>query len=512
MTSPSGVRLPDAHHPETSFGLLRMGLALRGLASGRLDGAPRVLLLGGAFSAALYAAAAPGEYWYLDDDPACGLRAGELARAAGATLHVSNRSLAETAEDDGLPEFDLIVAHDVWSMAGQNGRRHILRLLDRRLAAGGVACLSYAALPGWFAASGPRDLAALLARSGKGAPLALMGRLTDIPAGFLHRNPEAGALVRAVREAPGLPACFLPDWKPFHFAEVVEALASVRLDWGGPALLLDGLDAVNIPAEAVPLLEEQDDPVLRESLRDYVLNRNRRCDVFVKGARRLNRRERDAAVGALRLGLTRPVEAVPRSFATPLGSCALQGDVYDPVLAALADGGYAAKSVEELEDHPLLAAMDSVTLLEALTVLAGLGAIHPARATAEARTRCHALNMRLLGEARAGEGTPCLASPVLGAGVAVDGPDQLFLASFAGAGAAGGETGGATPREWAEDAWAVLAGQGRTLTKDGAALSYEQAEDEMTALAERFAAERLPVLRALDVVPGAVTKTGENHA
>lgn len=517
MASPTGVGLSDVHHPETSPGLLHLGLTLRGLAPGRAAGPPRALLMGGAFSAVLTAAAAPGEYWYVDNDPARILHARELARAARAPLHAVNQSLAAAATDGKLPEFDLIIIHDLWSLAGQDGRGHILRLLDKHLATGGVACLSYAALPGWFAAFGPRDLAALLAAESKGSPPVLMGRLADIPAGFLHRHPEAGDLVRAVREAPGLPACFLPGWKPFHFAEVVETLASVRLDWCGPAALLDGLDAVHIPAEAVPLLEEQNDPVARETLRDYVLNRKQRCDVFAKGLRRLNRRERDAAVGDLRLALTRPLEAVPLSFATSRGNCVLKDEIYGPVLAALADGDRAAKTVEELEDHALLLKMDSAVLVEALTVLAGLGVLHPAlpeAETAKARPRCHALNARLLHDARAGEFAPALASPVVGAGVAVDGVDQLFLASLAGVEASSGEAGGVTPREWAEDAWAVLAGQGRALNKDGEVLSYEQAEDEMAALAENFAAGRLPLLRALGLVPGPdeAESKGEKHS
>lgn len=496
MSSLSRVGLPDAYHPETSPALLRMGLALRGLAAGPADRAPRILELGCGISPVLHAAAAAGEYWCVDDDPARVLRAAERARAAGFELQALNRSLAETAADPLLPAFDMIIAHDVWSLAGEDGRRHILAILDRHLATGGIAYLSYAALPGWFAVSGPRDLAALFLREGKGAPLGLMGRLAEIPTGFFSRHPEARELARGMNGASGAPACLLPDWKPFHFAEMARSMEKARLSWGGPARLLDQLDAVNIPPEAVPLLEEQTEPVLRETVRDYLRNRHQRLDVFVKGERRLNQRERTAAVGGLRLALTATLEAVPASFASPLGRCELKADLYNPVLAALADREYAPKTVEELEDHPLLVSMDSASLLEVLTVLAGLGVVHPARdeaAARAARVRCDAFNARMLNGAKAGDSEAWLASPVLGAGLAVSGLEQLFLASL--------RDGGRGPREWGEDAWAVLSGQGRKLNKDGEELSYEQAEAEMAALAGTFADQRLPFLRALGVTP-----------
>ena len=124
----------------------------------------------------------------------------------------------------------------------------------------------------------------------------------------------------------------------------------------------------------------------------------------------------------------------------------------------------------------------------------GLGAIHPARSQNEAdtaRPACAALNTALLLAAKSGDASPRLASPVLGAGVLVPLTEQLFLAAKQG--------GGETPKEWGEEAWAILSGLGRRLEKNGAPLSYEAAEAEIITLAAHFNQERLPLLRALGV-------------
>lgn len=487
----------DLYPTEHSPSLMRACLLLRGLAAGKDTGRPpRILELGcgRGLSLLMYAAALSAECWGVDEEPGHIQHAANLAEKAGLSIRLLSRNLASLAADESLPPFDVIILPDAWSVMGPENRRHLLRLLDARLAAGGVFLLSYAALPGWYAASGARGLCAAFRAEGKAAPLALMGELAEAKQGFFGREPEAAALALATRNLPGAPVCLHPQWQPFHFAEVAVILASARLSWAGHANPLDQMDVINLPADAVPLLEKEDNPLLRETVRDYLLNRNARNDLFVRGALPLSPRERLDATGALRFSLARPLSEVPSSFASPLGNCGLKDELYAPLLDALADREFTPKSVEELEDDARLKEMDSASLLECLTVLLGLGVVHPARSEEEAATArpaCAALNAALMHAAKAGEAAPRLASPVLGAGVLVPLTEQLFLASRQG--------GGESPKEWGEEAWGVLSGLGRRLEKDGAALPYEEAETEMIALAERFAQDRLPLLRALGV-------------
>jgi hypothetical protein len=58
------------------------------------------------------------------------------------------------------------------------------------------------------------------------------------------------------------------------------------------------------------------------------------------------------------------------------------------------------------------------------------------------------------------------------------------------------------PQEWAVDNWPTLEAQGHRLMKDGKPLATSVENiSELTALAQEFAAKRLPILKALHVVP-----------
>jgi hypothetical protein len=85
-----------------------------------------------------------------------------------------------------------------------------------------------------------------------------------------------------------------------------------------------------------------------------------------------------------------------------------------------------------------------------------------------------------------------LASPVTGSGVAVNRFQQLFLLARSRA--------PAQPEAWARFTWEILAAHGHVVVKDGAPLatSHENLA-ELTAQANAFAAERLPILVAQGV-------------
>jgi hypothetical protein len=53
------------------------------------------------------------------------------------------------------------------------------------------------------------------------------------------------------------------------------------------AHLLDHIDAVNLSAEQQAFLKETPDAMLRQSVRDFIVNQQFRRDCWVKGARRL---------------------------------------------------------------------------------------------------------------------------------------------------------------------------------------------------------------------------------
>lgn len=80
-----------------------------------------------------------------------------------------------------------------------------------------------------------------------------------------------------------------------------------------------------------------------------------------------------------------------------------------------------------------------------------------------------------------------------GGGVQVSRIQQLFLLSLA--------ANRKLPQEWAQHAWRIIGGQGHKLSRDGVVLETAEANlAELNDRATEFAARRLPILKALQIV------------
>ena len=76
-------------------------------------------------------------------------------------------------------------------------------------------------------------------------------------------------------------------WNEGYFTDVVDHLAPARLNFACSAVPLDGVDVVNLRADAQAFLQGIDHPLLREQARDYFVNQQFRKDLYVRGAVRL---------------------------------------------------------------------------------------------------------------------------------------------------------------------------------------------------------------------------------
>ena len=70
-----------------------------------------------------------------------------MAEASGAPVHLLDLSFEELAERDNLPQFQVIVAHGIWSWISEASRAAILRFVGKHLAPGGLVYLSYKGVP-----------------------------------------------------------------------------------------------------------------------------------------------------------------------------------------------------------------------------------------------------------------------------------------------------------------------------------------------------------------------------
>jgi len=453
----------------------------------------------------VHAAAFAGAYWGIDFIPAQAAHARALAAASGSGAVLLDDSFHDFAARSDLPEFDVIALHGIWSWISDDSRRTIVDLIRRRLKPGGLLYLSYNCFPAFAAAVPLRHLLTLHAElagsvaSGtagniEGA-LAFAQRLADAGAHYFRANTAVAEWLKTMQgqdRAYLAHEYFNRDWRVMPFSEVARELDEAKLSFVGSAHLIDQIDVFNIRPEWQKILADIRHPVLRQSVRDYLLNQQFRRDIFVKGPRPMSALERTEALRNQPFALTARPEDVPLKAAGILGEIPLDEKLYRPLIDALAGNGFAPKSLGDLAGLPALRDTPFADVATAVLTLVGGGHVHPAQpVTKPARDRCSALNRYLCQRARTGTAVMALASPVTGTGIPIDVFQQLFLLAI--------QNDRKAVADQAAFVWDVLAAQGQRLMRDNQPLPSAQDNiAELTKHATQFAT-RLPLLKALGV-------------
>jgi trans-aconitate methyltransferase len=301
-------------------------------------------------TAAILAATHPqGVFHGIDVNPehiANARRLGERIGTANLALHALDFA---AAADLALPRFDYIVAHGVYSWIDAPGRAHLRRFVDRHLAPGGLAHVSYNAMPGWLADLPLQYLLRTLAQSVPGdsvakflAAEAAARRLTAVGAPALkysHIAAEAWDVGRK-RFAPSYFAheYLAEGWQALYVTEVRTDMAGIGLEPVGSTALAENFDAFMLKSSQREALAGFADPDLRELARDYVIMQRFRRDVFARGAKRLDADARRRRILAGTFALTRPVASVGFAMHTPAGRVRFDNPVARMIVAALANG------------------------------------------------------------------------------------------------------------------------------------------------------------------------------
>jgi hypothetical protein len=457
----------------------------------------------------IHAATTAGEFWGTDFIPAQAAHARALASVSRSGARLLDDSFADFAVRTDLPEFDIIALHGTWSWVSDENRRTIVDIVRRRLRVGGLLYLSYNCFPGWSTGLPVRHLMALHAElAGAGASVtakvdnAIAFAQNVVAAGAFHFRVNSAGSDR-LKAIAGQDRAYLAheyfnrDWEVMPFSDVVRWLDDAKLTYVTSARLLDHFDAINLTAEWQKLLGDIPNPILRQTVRDYLVNQQFRRDIFIKGPRPLSALDRAEALRAQSFVLTTHPGSIALKVTGNVGEIELQEQVYRPLIDALAQDAYAPKTLADIANRAKLNELPFEQLISALLILVSAEHVHPAQdATKQAREHCAALNRHLCQHARGSGDITFLASPVTGGGVTVQRFQQLFLSAL--------KQGRKSAADQAAFAWSVLSAQGQRLVRGGQMLAT--AEDnlaELTQHAQQFANERVPLLKALGIVDDA---------
>ncbi|NLX15909.1 MAG: methyltransferase, partial [Ramlibacter sp.] len=367
---------------------------------------------------------------------------------------------------------------------------------------GGVLYISYNVLPGWSAQAPVRHLlaqhAAVMGAPGENsvqrvnASLEFCGKVLEHSPFRAQLQPLLDSLAEQNRHYLAH-EYFNRDWAPMHFSDMANWLTPAKLNYAGSAQALHNLDTFDLRPDQRELLAGIGDPLFRETVRDYLVNRRFRTDLWVKGARRLSPAEVAHRWDQQQVQLLQARDQVTLTLDTAQGKLQLLSQYYEPVLDLLAD--LRPHAVAELRD----ALRDRVMpndLHEVLAVLHGrqqLALVQNQAQQEAVSARCQAFNQYMRTRAMTNGDIACLLSPATGGCFTVGRLPQVFMEGWRKEALRDAE-------QLADYAWNILQPQGQRMMRDGQVLEAEADNlQELRKLAEAFLNE-LPRYQALQLV------------
>jgi SAM-dependent methyltransferase len=411
----------------------------------------------------IHAAAAPGEYWGTDINPSHVEFAKTLAKASGVPLRILGLSFEELTKLDELPDFDVIVAHGVWSWISDASRRALVELLGCKLATGGIFYVSYNALPGCAALIPLQQLLRLHSKTvGQATPIIerlkegynLALKVKDSGGAYFEQTPRAVEWLDEIHSKSPVYLCheYLGEnWKPMSFSETSSMLRSCGLHFAGSADLLNQYDDLTVDTGGLTLLRSIADPLLRETICDLLVSQEFRRDIYVKSEAQLDDRAQAELLRATAFVLLVSAESILPKIKHGQIDLNLGTTPYLDIVRALAKDSYRNKNVAELISDGDLRNMQLAELIRGLAVLTAANVIAPTQETKmfqQARAACARLNSEILHRAQYGAALNALASPVAGRGVILPPEEMLFVQALKGSD---------NPSDWASLAWKAVA-------------------------------------------------------
>ena len=324
------------------------------------------------------------------------------------------------SQPERLPDCDIITLHGIYSWIGPAQREAIRAIIRNKLKAGGLVYISYNCAAGWSAVASFQQIFRDLAQSRGGGLPQTAAALKSLQAfkaagfGFFGNNPMMDAQLEAVlkQNLNYIDHEYMNAyWTPFHFQQIARDMRECKLTFVGSGNTVDNSESLSFTPAVAALVNQENDPDIRESLKDLQCYRRFRKDVFVKGAIRLSAPEREQVLRDTKFALVKPRADIGTKVSVPRGELTLGKAAYAIVLDRLERGPASLGDIVP----------SSRDLHDVVTNLLHLGAIHPVsqaqntdpETTRRVNTAMTESPHRLLNHGY-------LASPVLGTAVGIN--------------------------------------------------------------------------------------------
>ncbi|MEA2951062.1 MAG: hypothetical protein QOJ96_582 [Alphaproteobacteria bacterium] len=490
---------------ETAPSHMAFAALLMGRSPGRAYRPKRVLELGfgQGFGLSLLAAANPDiAFEGYDFNPEHVAHARRLIQDAELqNVTVTETSFEEAAARGGDNDLDVIAVHGILSWVDAVAGDAIVAIARQRLQPDGMMYVSYNCMPGWAPLAPIRQFMLQVkhrhaGRSERQLGLAL-DLITKLKAGNAHyflANPSAAQHLEQMLKLDRVYLAheYLDEhWKLFQFSDMVTMLGAAKLAFLASATLPENLDQYAVPAALSELVAQTDDPILKETIRDYASNKRFRRDLFARGSASLTSTEHRRLLTELKFALVMPRDQVSLQFGGPLTMLTGVPELYAPLLDLLASKN---ASFDELMEVFPRSGKPGI-LLDCLGLLVHSGQVLPiVGGEAADAGPAQRFNRAVVKSLKAGRIYNALASPVTRTGIGVGEVELLALAAVFDNQAEDVETA-------ARYALSLLVGMGKRPINDGKLVDDDG--EALKLLEERLRVplqDRVPIWRRLGVL------------
>ena len=452
----------------------------------------------------IHAASNPGYFIGTDFNPAHSSHANDLLKSFSSEeprIKFFDDSFEQMLDRD-LPQFDSISLHGIWTWISTENQKRVVEFARKFLKPGGIFYNSYNVFPGWAPKSPLRELLILhdkFSESNSSTKkrvedaIQFIQNFVAADPVFLKTAPGFKPMLDMIsKQSPDYIAHeFLNrDWICMYFTEVLEMLSDAKLDFACTTELIELYDNLNFNQAALSFLNKIENPIMREQVKDYFLNRQFRKDLFVRGARKISQVESMSRLAKIRFALTTSDEVKP-DFQTVLGNIKIAPEVQDAVIQYLKTDNYRPKSIEEIAQ-----ATKSKNPLQTLIILTHRGVIAPCQSDEsikKVKKRCDKLNAYICSRAEFNTNIVFLASPVTGGGFHVNKSEMLVLNSI--------RHGKKNSKDIARDIWQSFVRTGERISKEGKRLeTMEENLPLLEDMAKTVIDKKLSIFHALQII------------
>jgi SAM-dependent methyltransferase len=437
----SDIGYTAGFYRETAPSHMAFGALAIGRAPGRALNPKRLLELGcgQGFGLALLAAANSDVVFEgYDFNPEHVAHARGLVEGAALTnVRVTETSFEDAAAREAANDIDLIALHGIFSWVARATQDAIVSILRQRLQPNGLAYVSYNCMPGWAPFAPIRQFMVEVKRRNPGRSERQLALALDLIGKLRHGNAAYFAAVPAAAQhldhMVKLDRVYLAHeyldehWELLQFGDAAARFGEAKLSYLCSATLPENLDQYAVPPDLQPLVAETDDPILKETIRDFAGNKRFRRDLYARGSAALTPTEHMRILSETKFALAVPRKNVTLKFAGPLMELTGREELHLPVLDLLAQKN---ASFEELLALPAFEQGKVNVLLDCLCLLVHSGQVLPLLAPPADAEAAHRFNRMIVGHARTGRIYSHLASPVARTGVPVTDFGLLTLAAI----------------------------------------------------------------------------------